>query len=368
MSISGFSAAATLMLNGTLGEAVAGSASIRNQLDALTRQAADGKISDTFSGLGGGMAVSMSANAMLGHTNVWTANIQLATSRMGVTQTALTQISSIASSFFAQTNNLNGLNPSQIDSVAAGARNALAQVAGLLDTTDGGSYVFGGQDSATPPIANPDQINASGFATQIAAAVGGLATSGAAATNASTLAIASSNTPGTSPFSPALSQSATTVNALRPLVETGQGQNSVYGIAASANSFVASTGNSTTGSYTRDIMRALATLGSLSSSQSTTTGFADVVADVRTSLGGAVTALNQDAGSLGDSQATFATRVSTLAKIGTSLKSQVSGAQDVDMAATITALNRTQVQLQASYQLIASLQGMSLTKYISASG
>ena len=93
----------------------------------------------------------------------------------------------------------------------------------MLDSKDGDTYVFAGQDSGNPPVPNPDQIGSSGFATQIAAAVGGLATTGAAATTASALAIASSNAAGTSPFSAALSQPQAAVNALRPSVSTGEG-------------------------------------------------------------------------------------------------------------------------------------------------
>jgi flagellar hook-associated protein 3 FlgL len=135
---------------------------------------------------------------------------------------------------------------------------------------------------------------------------------------------------------------------------------------ASANGDIASTGASTTGSYTRDIMRSLAVLGALSSSQIADPGFAAVVADTRISLGGAITALNADAGVMGDRQAALTRTQSGLADLGTALQAQLANAQQVDMAQTLSALTQTQTQLQASYQLIAGLQAMSLVKFLPA--
>ena len=93
---------------------------------------------------------------------------------MAVTQSALTHIQSIAANFYAQLNTVQGVNASAVDTIAASARDALSQVASQLDTQNGGVYVFAGQDTANPPVPDPDKILTSGFYTQINAAVGGL--------------------------------------------------------------------------------------------------------------------------------------------------------------------------------------------------
>jgi flagellar hook-associated protein 3 FlgL len=349
-----------------LSTAVAESSTIYTQLDTLTTQAGDGLISNTFAGLGAGMATAIALNPALASNQAYQNTIGAATGTMGVAQTALTQISSIASTFYADTNDLNGLDPSEVDSIAASARDALSQVADLLDTTDGGDYVFAGQDNANPPVPDPDQITSSGFFTQIAAAVGALATNGASATTASLLAIGASNVTGTSPFSAALSRPAAAVNALRPSVATGDGGSVISGIMASANSDITSTGSVTTGSYIRDILTNLAAMASLSSSQVNDTGFSDLVTSIHTSLGDAITALNQDAGVMGDRQTALTTTQTTLTQTATAMQSQLSTAQDVDMAATLSKLTQVQTQLTASYQIIAGLQGLSLTKFLVA--
>ena len=119
--------------------------------------------------------------------------------------------------------NLNGINPSEVDSVATSAQDALKEIAGLLDTQDGDTYVFGGANSANLPVPDPSGILASGFYTQIATAVGNLGAAGAAATAAATLGIASSNAAGTSPFSVYTSQPASTLQAQIPTRPDGRG-------------------------------------------------------------------------------------------------------------------------------------------------
>jgi flagellar hook-associated protein 3 FlgL len=163
-----------------------------------------------------------------------------------------------------------------------------------------------------------------------------------------------------------------------PLVQVGQDQTETVGIPASANGLMpdsvsgppAFTGapDTTTGSYMRDVLRALATIGSLTAGQSTAAGFHDLVQDTRISLSGAVSAMAQDAGALGNVQASLTVTQSRLSDTETALKGQVSVAEDVDMAATLSQLSLVQTQMQASYQLIATLSGLSLSKYLAVGG
>jgi flagellar hook-associated protein 3 FlgL len=349
---------------GVLAQVIADSASVHRRLDQLTAQASSGRIADTYAGLGAGARVSLDLAPQLTAIQAWQTNTDAAAGRLQVTQSAMTRIQQIASDFNAQLNSLNGLNPQNIDVAAASARNALTELAGLLDTQDGGTYVFAGQDTANPPVPNPDAITASGFFTQIAAAVAGLGVNGAAATAAATLAVASSNAAGTSPFSAYLSQPAAGLAV--PLVQTGPRTAQQAGLLASANSAGPSTGASTTGSAMRDLMRGLATIGSLSSAQADDSGFAGLVQDTRTSLGGAIDQLAVDAGALGNVQSGLTARRDQLGSVATARATQLSSTQDVDMAATLSNLTQVQAQLQASYQLIASLSGLTLAKFLPA--
>ena len=350
--------------SGIGGTLLSDSAAIKQHLDTLLQQASSGMVAGSYAGLGNGAATALNVAPQIAEQQAWSTGINAAGAQMQVAQTALSQISAIASTFYADTNNLNGLNPSVVDSTAQAAQQALQQMAGLLNSTDGSLYVFAGQDSSNPPVPNPGNILSSGFFTRIQAAVAGLSGSGAASVMASTLAIAGSNAAGTSPFSAALSQPAAALQAALPTVASGPGEQTAIGIPASANAFIASTGSETTGSYMRDILGALATIGSLSSTQVNDSGFAALVQDVHTSLGGAITALNQDAGALGNTQSTLTTEQTTLGDSITALQTQLSGVQNANMTQTLSQLTQIQTQLQASYQLISSLSTYSLAKFL----
>jgi flagellar hook-associated protein 3 FlgL len=351
---------------GPVAQLVTNSANIHRKLDQLTQQVSTGLIANTYAGLGNGASIALNLNPQLVALQTWQTNIGAASGRMQVTQTAMTQLQQIASDFNAQLNNLNGLDPANVDVIAASARDALAQVGGLLDTQDGDVYVFAGQDTGNPPVPDPDNITTSGFYTQIATAVAGLGVNGAAATAASTLAVAASNTAGTSPFSTYLSQPAASISA--PLVQTGPATTQAIGLVASANLTAPSTGTSTTGSGMRDLMRALATIGSMSSSQANDPNFTSLVQDTTTSLNGVVSAMATDVGVLGDRQANLTNVQTQLTDTATALNSQVSAVQDVDMATTLSNLTATQTQLQASYRLISGATSLSLVSFLPATG
>lgn len=350
--------------SGVSGIAIANAAAVAQRLDTLTRQAADGRVAATFSGLGAGLHAALVTGPALAAQQALQSGAAAAGNRMQLAQTALAQIGAIASQFYAQANNLNGLNPGEVDSIAASARGALRQVAELLNSTDGDIHLFAGQDAGRPPVPDAGGILASGFFQQIQAAVGDLATEGGAATAQATLAIARSDAAGTTPFSTYLSQP----GAARPVAPGLPGGLLPAGILANANADVASLGASTTGSYMRDVLRGLATIGSLAGSQADVAGFGELVSDTRASLAGAITALNQDAGAMGDRQAALKAAALAASDTVTALRSQLSDAQDVDMAETLSRLSQAQTQLRSSYQLIADSQSLSLLKYLAPGG
>jgi flagellar hook-associated protein 3 FlgL len=281
----------------------------------------------------------------------------------------MANIQSIAASFYAQLNNLNGINASAVDTIAASARDALSQVASQLDTQVGGVYVFGGQDTANPPVPDPDHIadgTAGSFFGQISSDVARLGSPDSAATVArNTLADAAFG----SAFSPFSSYLSATDRPALPTVQVGANSTKTIGLSASHNGLTPqpppdNINFTTTGSYMRDVLRALATIGSLSSSQVSVAGFQDLVQNTRTSLSGAIGAMASDAGALGNVQSSLTATRTSLADTQTALTVQVSSAEDVDMAKTLSQLSLVQTQMQASYQLIATMSSLSLVKFL----
>ena len=115
-----------------------------------------------------------------------------------------------------------------------------------------------------------------------------------------------------------------------------------------------------TGSYMRDIMRALATLATTADGP----GLQATAADTSARLQSAISAASSEAGALGSMQAGLAVRKTDLADTQTMLTAQVSGVENVDMAAALIQVTQLQTQLQASYQMIAGVKDLTLSKYI----
>jgi flagellar hook-associated protein 3 FlgL len=357
---------------GMLGSLIANASSVKQKLDMLTNQASTGLVGDTYAGLGTGASVSLDLRPQMANLQTWQNNVDASTGRMAVTQSAMANIQSIAASFYAQLNTVDGVNASAVDSIAASARDALSQVASQLDTQNGGVYVFAGQDTTNAPVPDPDKItniaaNPNGFFAKINAAV---TTWGTAATVANaTYDIA---TTGPSPFS-------STLSPLLPTVQVGQNNIEKIGLLANANALIPPSvidpanppipggPPASTGSYMCDLPRALATIGSLSSGLASHSDFQALVQDTRTSMSGAISAMAQDVGVLGNTQSSLTATQSQLADTQTALTGQVSSAEDVDMAKTMSQLSLVQTQMQASYQLIATMSSLSLVKFLPVS-
>ena len=241
-------------------------------------------------------------------------------------QTALSSISTIAADFFAKSGAINGLNPSEASSIAASAKVALEQVGQLLNSKAGGVYVFAGQDTANPPL--PDTS---------AAVVGP--------------AVLASDT-ATAPFS-------ATLGTTPPTIEVGEGQRVQVGVLANRNTLTPSAAP-TTGSYVRDILKALATLANATPGPDLqATG-----ASARALLGSAVTAIGVESGALGDVQSSLAARRTQLGDTVTALNAQVDNAENVDYAAISTRVSLLQTKLQTSFQLIAGVKSLNLAQYL----
>ena len=114
----------------------------------------------------------------------------------------------------------------------------------------------------------------------------------------------------------------------------------------------------------RDLLRSLATIGSLNTGQSNASGLLALISDTNTSLGGAITAMASDAGNLGNAQTNLSNVRTALSDTVTALSAQVSSVQDVDMAAALSQMQLVQTQMQSSYQLISSYTSLSLVKFL----
>ncbi|PPQ26203.1 flagellin N-terminal helical domain-containing protein [Rhodopila globiformis] len=337
---------------------VANALDVHQQLNTLTEQASTGLVAQTYAELGSGASVALDLNPQLATLQTYQNNISQATGRMQVTQTAMTQLQQIAATFVAAMPNLNSTSSQEVDTIAAQARDALVQVANLLDTQDGGVYVFGGQDTANPPVPNPDSILTStspDFYGTINQTVSDYLNNVSGVTLSTTVTDAIAN----APFS-ANMQSGTVG---QQVVQTQDGSSVRIGLLANQNASAATT-STPTGSYMLDLMRSLAIVGSLSSTQTGDSNFMPLVQDTMTTLNGVVSAMATDVGVLGNRQSALTATQTQLSDTATALTGQVSAVQDADMTTTLSKLTAVQTQLQMSYRMIVSEGTLSLSTYL----
>jgi flagellar hook-associated protein 3 FlgL len=342
---------------GTLDQIVNATGQVRQQINQLTQETSSGYLSSNYAGLGPSAAPALDLSVQISQTTQLQANTQNAASVQSAAQTALGQIESVASNFASQLLSME-TEPANIGVVSVSAQTALQQVAGLLNTRVGDVYVFAGQDSATPPIPNPNGMTQTAYYTAIQNAVAGLSTNGATATQAAALAAATNG--ANSPFAPSLGTS------VQSTVDLGGGVQVALAPLADANSDAQSTGVGTTstGSYTQDILYGLSSLANLTAAQSTDANFLPFVQGLVTTFNGAVSAINTDIGALGDRQDQVNSAQTDLGDTSTTLQSQLSNLQDADLAQVATKLSQAQTQLQASYQILATLGTLTLARFL----
>jgi flagellar hook-associated protein 3 FlgL len=336
---------------GLVGELASGATQIKARMDQLTEQSATGLVSQTFGGLGALSKVSLDLRPQIARGDIWQQNITTATTRLDATSNTLEQLRQIATSFYSSLNGVPVQTADGVASLANQANQALGQVQALLNTKIGTSYLLSGEDGANPPV--PD-ATLTPYIQAVKLAASGLASGTGTGTAAATLAIAQTQ----SPFS-------ATIGGAPTVVPVEEGVSLSVGVVAGQNISGTQTGASTTGSYVRDLLRAIATIGTFSSaSPGLGQNFTDLVADTRTSLQGAMTGLTNDVSSIGVTKTQLTACQSSIAARQTALTSQISGVENVDAAATISALTQVQTQLSQSYKLISLAQSMSLVSYL----
>ncbi len=336
---------------GTLGMLARDSAVVRQRMDVLTQQAATGRVAETYAGLGARATISIDLRPGLERLATYTNNIAQADTKLGIAGTALKQLSDIASNFSSQTINMSAQTSTAVNSIAVQAGMALQQVQTLLNTQVGGHYLFAGQDSANQPVPDTQFL---AFVAAVKAPVAALTATNAAATTAATLTTAT----GTS-------MTSVTLGTARVRVQSGDGADLPSGVMAGQNAYAVQTASNSTGSYVKDLVRSLASLAAMNSGQTALGGgFTSFVTDIGASLQGVVAALGTEMAGVGQEQVGLKDEKAHLSDVATALSAQLSSVEDVDMAATATALSAVQTQLQASYRLISNMQSMSLVGYL----
>ncbi|GBQ65693.1 flagellar hook-associated protein FlgL [Ameyamaea chiangmaiensis NBRC 103196] len=332
------------------------------QQQALQNETASGTVSDTYAGLGNSAAQVLNIKQQVSQVSAWQANVTTAQTNLTTSVNAVNEIASLASSLTTTLTTLQTTPTHSTVAIAAStAKSALATLQGLLNTQNGSTYVLGGANGGTPVIAAGVDLADGSLAKAISASVAQVSDTGTDAVLAQTLSFAADNSAALSPFSAILSVAPQTAAGMQADVSISQSSMTATGFVATQGGTASDT---STGSAMRDLIRNLMVVASLGSVSATTSQFSSLVTGVLQSNASVVSSLNETQGQLGVQQNALSTRAATLTQLSTALSSQYSTLVDADLATVSTQLSQTQLQLQASYTLVADMKGLSLANYI----
>jgi flagellin-like hook-associated protein FlgL len=349
---------------GALSRLVAESALLKSRLETLSTQATDGRRGALYGDIAPDARRAMDLRGEIGRRETHVATLDRALGRTDAAQNVLSRLSDIAEEFLSEATKVTRADSTRIDALASSARQALQEVAGLLNEKHAGEYLFGGADTGNPPVPDPAGLMGTGMATGIAAAIASLTTGNGAAVLAATKTAAQSDAAGDTPFSAYLSDPARGLGEARRTTLTGDGEAVATGLFANRNA-AANSGGDTTGTWSRDLLRGLMTLANLTSAH---TGAGDdfdaVMTSVRAGFKSAADALGEEAGTLGMSEARLESARGRHTDLQVALRSQLADVEEVDLAETLTAMQDTQTRLQASWQALSMLSGLSLAQFL----
>ncbi len=356
MSDISFSGLSNYGLVGRLGYA---SEQISQTSATLTQQASDGLISDNVAKLGESTGAVLNLQPQLAQLAAYATNGSIANTRLSAASSSLTQLSSVAQSLVTNLISLRGESGTAAQTTLAGlvslAKSDLGQVGTLLNTQAAGSYVFGGGDGSTAPVADATNMTNNSLATTTASAMGSLDTNGADATLQTILGAAESTSSGATPFTGGLPTSAQEVMV-------GTGAQVATSIPITSSTTAAS--STSTGSSVRDLVAVLTAVSNLSPSDLSSSNFDGLLSGLSSVASNAQSGLIQQAAQVGASQDIVTNTLNLGSSTTTLITTQIGDLTSVDAAKVSTELSESNDQLQASYMLISDLKSLNLADYL----
>ena len=282
-------------------------------LAATQLKLASGKNGMTYSDLGSAALPSLSARSMMAREQAYGTTSTQVKQQISFYDTSLTQLSGAASDLYKAVGGIiaNG----EATGFATSLSTAFSALKETLNTNEGGTYIFGGGQSNSPPF------------------------TASAVSDLSTL--------------PSVS-SAFQDGSLKAQARVADGTDMVYGITAKDAGLNVAT-----------VLKQLNDMGpingQLTSAQMAT--ISGIYANLKTAMNG-VTDVQAANGTQAQQIDTYITQSTNRSD---QLQSYVGNLEDADMTSVATELSNDQLALQASYQAFSKIQGMSLVNYLSSS-
>ena len=318
---------------------------LKKQMDVLSGQVATGQKSTNFGGIAGDAATALAFRAQDTRFEAYNSSITRVLTKTGVMDSAMTDTTSIITNVLSQmktitqTTDPNDAAKTQksVANLVQTAGQALQQLAARLNTRLDGNYVFAGDQVNSQPVSD-----VTGLKTNAATILADLATG-----TSGTAILASLN--GMSDTDSGLNTALATANNVS--VRADDGFDVDYTVKADNDCF-------------KDMLKGLGALTQMPFDAAHPADYWTVFNGISKMLDDSGRSLDTITGQLGQTRQQL-TGIQTQHKdTQVLLTSNISSIEEVDPADAITKMNALQVQLQASYQIIAQLKGMSLVNFL----
>jgi flagellar hook-associated protein 3 FlgL len=353
------------------------------RIQDLNEQISSGKKGNSFGDFGASDSrVSLDLRPTLDRYDIYTRNINLSRGRTDIMETVLTRVSEISRDMSDTLVSLQGTFQPSMGPIREKAAKGLQEVTELLNSIVDGRHVFAGAENQTAPISSQgvaDLLTSfrtasypAAFATPASLTADFTAVSLQRDTSLSAVSGAGLGAaPASSLFATAVIANTNDV-ALTLRIDDGMTRQ-IYGVPGYDALGVSDTSQEqdlrADAFHFREIIRGLAvvaTMGDYPTNGTTAEqqGFKAVVAFAQTSLKSGKSRLDDQIGILGNTVKSIDDTRIRLDQTALHLKKVLGKAEDVDVADAISRLQLAQTQLQASYQVTAKLQELTLVNFL----
>lgn len=326
-------------------------ARMQGELARLQREVSTGRHDDLGLALGTATAKDISLRIHLSDVEFNAAQAEQAQPKAQVVQSSLDSISKLAKNFFEAVSGARGAADGQRLAVSA-AKAALSSLRDILNTSYAGQYIFGGQNSAIPPMSDPLSGTADAAIDAAFQSEFGMARNDPAVSSITGPAMDAFVSGNYAQLFEQPSWSANWSSASDASVRQRVGA-TTFDITANANS-----------DFARSLTQAFSMVSSLGEGNLSQGAF-EAALDKATELTlKAQSQLGSEQASIGVAQQRITDEISNLDLRKSALSKAINNLEAVDPYEAATAVNTLMTQLQSSYSITARISQLSLLNYL----
>ena len=327
--------------------------SMQKNLLILQKEMSTGRYADVGLQLGASTVQSVSLYNNINAMTALQSENNVVTTRLGLTQNVISSLTAGAQSLMQ--NMAGATSNGSISAFASVAQQNLQDMANQLNTSQNGSYIFGGVNSGTPPMTNYESSPTSAAKTAMDASFTTAFGMSQSSAGVSSITPTQMQAYLDGPFA-ALNQGAgwnNTSVASSTVLQTQIGPSETRNTSVSANN-----------TAFQQLATAYTMIAELGGGNFTRATAQTISSAAIKALSTAIASLQGVASSVGNVQSDIATSNDNMTAQLNIMNTQIGNLENVDPYKTQTSISQLTTQIQAAYSLTAQMEQLSIVKYL----